>query len=94
MNDSRSVLVAVFFFPLACAVWGKQWTGWNLVVHCDNAGAMAVVNSGYSRVDGIMHLLSCLFFIRARFQLSVRAIHTPGQGNMIADMISWNIMLA
>jgi hypothetical protein len=29
-----------------------------VVVHCDNAGAVAAVNSGYSRVP---HLLQCLF---------------------------------
>ena len=50
---------------LACAVWGKNWAGQVVKVHCDNSGAVSVVNSGYSRVPQMMHLLRCLFFIQA-----------------------------
>ena len=32
-----------------------------MVCHCDNLGAVAAINSGYSRIN----LLICLFFIRA-----------------------------
>ena len=38
----------------------------------------------------IMHLLRCLFFIRAFFHLSVRAVHVPGAQNGWADAISRN----
>ena len=48
---------------LACAVWGRQWSDCMVVVHCDNEGAVTAINSGYSRVAPIMHLLCCLFFI-------------------------------
>jgi hypothetical protein len=48
---------------LACATWGREWRNSTVVVHCDNAGAVAAVNSGYSRVPQIVHLLRCLFFI-------------------------------
>ena len=51
---------------------------------------LAVVNSGYSRVTRIMHLLRCLFFIRALFQIEVWAVHTPGRLNCKADAISRN----
>ena len=51
-----------------------------MTVHCDNTAAMAVVNSGYSRVPEIMHLLRCLFYIRAHLELEVWAVHTPGVG--------------
>ena len=60
------------------------------MVHCDNTGAVAAVNSGYSRVPGIMHLLRCLFFIRAHFELTVWAVHIPGKLNTWADAISRN----
>ena len=33
--------------------------------HCDNTASVAVVNSGYSRIAGIMHS-RCLFLIRVR----------------------------
>ena len=75
---------------LACAIWGRYWAGRAVRFHCDNTGAVAVVNSGYSRIPEIMHLLRCLFFIRARFQVEVWATHTPGVQNGMADAISRN----
>ena len=54
----------------------SYWSG-HSVVHCDNMGAVAVVNSGYSRVPAVMHLLHvrCLFFIRARFNMPSSSAH-------------------
>ena len=75
---------------LACAMWGVNWAGGSVTFHCDNAAVVAVVNSGYSRAPEIMHLLRCMFFIRARIQLDVWAVHTPGAQNGIADAISRN----
>ena len=75
---------------LACAVWGRGWMGQAVEVHCDNTGAVAVVNSGYSHTARIMHLLRCLFFIRAQFQVELWAVHIPGIQNSMADAISQN----
>ena len=50
---------------LACGVWGVSWQNSQVLVKCDNQGAVAVVNSGYSKVQAMMRLLRCLFFIRA-----------------------------
>ena len=49
-----------------CAVWSSMWRNTSVVVECDKQGAVAVVNSGYSKLRPIMHLLCCLFFIRSR----------------------------
>jgi len=73
---------------LACSVWGYKWRGNRVMCHCDNAGAVAAINSGYSRVPSIMHLLKCLFFIWALFELEVEAVHVPGAFNGWADAIS------
>ena len=75
---------------LACAVWGPQWRLSSVVVHCDNESTVAVINTGYSRVVKIMHLLRCLFFIKARFNMWVKALHVPGRDNIVADAISRN----
>ena len=42
---------------IACAVWGGLWVGRAVTVSCDNTGAVAAVNSGYSRSPQLMHLL-------------------------------------
>ena len=73
---------------LACAVWGTDLQNETVTVHCDNMGTVAIVNSGYSRVPGIMHLLRCLFFIQARFNIALWAVHVPGVQNTWADDIS------
>ena len=57
-------------------------------VQCDNQGAVALVNSGYSKVPQLMHMLRYLFFIRATFNFSLRAVHVPGKDNILADAIS------
>ena len=73
---------------LACAVWGRHWCNSSVRVYCDNMGTVSIVNSGYSRVGSIMHLLRCLFFIRARFNFHLEAVHIPGAHNHLADAIS------
>ena len=75
---------------LACAVWGEFWREKVVHVHCDNLGVVALVNSGYSKVPEIMHLLRSLFFIRAQFQIDVMAVHVLGAENRLADAISCN----
>ena len=75
---------------LSSVILGAALRGQRVTVHCDNAGAVAVVNSGYSRVHGIMHLLRCLFFIRAYYEFSVQAVHVKGVNNVWADAISRN----
>ena len=76
----------------ACTLWGPDWQGSSVVLHCDNMGSVVVVNSGYSKVPQIMHLLRCLFFIRAHFSLSVRVVHVLGVENGWGDAISHNLL--
>ena len=73
---------------LACAIWVKHWQGLSVMIHCDNMGIVAVVNSGYRREQPIMHLLRCLFFIRATYQFSLYATHISGDQNSWADALS------
>ena len=35
---------------MACVIWGPRWRQSAVTAQCDNEGAVAVVNSGYSRV--------------------------------------------
>ncbi len=89
-QDGRIAWKELLPIVLACASWGRQWRGGVVTMHCDNTAAVAVVNSGYSKVPEIMHLLRCLFFVRASLELEVWAVHVPGVENGIADAISRN----
>jgi len=57
-------------------------------VHSDNEAVVAVVNSGYSKDPQMMHLVRCLFFVLAMWDISLHACHIPGILNTVADAIS------
>ena len=54
---------------LAAIAWGKMWQGSTILARCDNEAVVAVINSRYSRDEQLMHLLRCLFFTEAKFQI-------------------------
>lgn len=90
LHEESILLQQLLHIVLACAVWGPEWRGSSVTMHCDNMGAVAAVNSGYSKVPQIMHLLWWLFFIWAFFGLSVWAVHELGLQNTRVDAISCN----
>ena len=75
---------------IACILWGKQWSGKAIQVHCDNQAVVEMVNSGHSKDMEISHLLRCLFFITAAFEITLVASHIQGKDNVKADAISRN----
>ena len=75
---------------LAMMVWGEYWKGQEIECRCDNMAVVAVINSGCSKELIIMHLLRCMFFVAAHFDLRLRATHIPGVTNAAADALSRN----
>ncbi len=73
---------------LACILWGEVWRGCRVTAHCDNMAVVEVVNSGYSRDSVMVQLLRILFFVKARWEVEVKAVHVPGQRNILADALS------
>ena len=59
-------------------------------MHCDNQAVVEMVNSGHSKDMEISHLLRCLFFITAAFEITLVASHIQGKDNVKADAISRN----
>ena len=58
---------------------GQKWFGQSLLVQSDIIATVAMVNSGVSHNSETMHLLRCLAFIVAKFQLSFAAAHILGE---------------
>ena len=75
---------------LSVALWGRQWAGRSVQCFCDNAAVVAVVNSGSSKCERVMHLLRSLFFITARHNIFLVSRHIPGVENIVADALSRN----
>ena len=80
-------ITAKEFLPivLGVAMWGPRWKGRTVLYHCNNA---AVVNLGRSRMDRAMHLMLCLSFLLARWEVSLICRHIPGVENGAADALS------
>ena len=51
---------------------------------------MRIVNSRYAKDPLLAHILRSVFFITAKYNFDIAAIHTPGKLNTIADAISRN----
>ena len=70
---------------LACAAWGKMWSGLHIKCRCDNQVEVAGIQSRTSRVKGIIHLLRCLVFIEASYNFHLTAQYSDTHANHLAD---------
>ena len=75
---------------IAAAIWGYHFRGKAIHVKSDNVAAVAAINNQTSSVKEVCHLLRCLAFISARFDLRLIASHIPGHLNGTADALSRN----
>ena len=73
---------------IACAMWGPGWRGKTVLCRCDNAAVVAILRSGTSKHPMAMHLMRCLFFFTAFYQIYLVASHLPGKMNTAADALS------
>ena len=73
---------------IACAVWGKNWQGKTVRFRCDNAAVVAIINSGRSKEPTVIHLMRCLSFFLAHFNVFIFSEHLPGKQNEAADSLS------
>jgi len=75
---------------LSCAVWGPLVPGKSIEFKCDNKGLVDAINKGSSEEPMVMHLLRCLWFFSAFFEVRISVSHIPGVLNSTADMLSRN----
>ena len=69
-------------------MWGHLWKGKTVRCLCDNAAVVAIIRSGSSKDPVAMHLMRCLFFFTAVYQLVLAPQHLPGKDNAAADHLS------
>ena len=77
---------------LACAICGPFWAHKSVEISCDNLSVVNIIKAKASRDQYIMHLLRCLDFFTANFDIRLRAIHIVGAINTADDAISHNSM--
>ena len=57
---------------LSCAVWGPLLVRQRVLLLCDNLSLMSAINTGSAKAPIIMHLLCCLWFFCAYFNIPCR----------------------
>jgi len=70
---------------MSCAVWGP------LLIRSfksDNTSIVAAITKGSANDDLCMHLLRCLWFFVAYYDISISIVYVPGHTNCTADHLS------
>jgi len=75
---------------MSCALWGPLLSNKTLEFKCDNRGLIDAINKGPSKERVVMHLLRCLWFFSAFYEITIRTSHIPGALNTAANMLSRN----
>ena len=75
---------------LALLAWGRNWSGHQVTCHCDNQVVVACLRSRTSKVNGLMHLLRCLWFVEAKMGCFLRPMYIDTHTNILADALSRN----
>jgi hypothetical protein len=68
--------------------WASFWRDSSVVIHTDSTVTKAILNKGRSRHPYVNKLLRHMFWLCAKYNFSVRAIHIPGRINTIPDTVS------
>ena len=87
---SNSSIMAKESVPIifSCIVWGRKLSKQQVNFRCDNLSLVVAINKGSSKDTLVMHLLCCLWFFVACFDITVFATHLPGVTNITADCLS------
>ena len=75
---------------LSCAVWGPLIARKTTVFQSDNCSLVDAINKGSSKDPMVLHLLRCLWFFTAIYDMQIIAKHIPSVINTSADMLSRN----
>ena len=67
---------------IGVALWGEQWQGSSVQCWCDNAAVVAILKTGWSRDERVMHLMRSLFFLLAIHNMTLVGSHIAGRQQM------------
>lgn len=68
--------------------WAPRWRNCSVIIHTDSTVTKAIINKGRSKNKFINACLRNLFWLSVRFNFTIRAIHVPGQVNILPDTVS------
>lgn len=81
-------LYELYPIVMAAVLWGHQWSKKRILVNCDNAATVEIINKGRSKVPFIMRFVRKLVWHEAECNFILRAKHLPSVSNTLADSLS------
>ena len=75
---------------LSCSVWGRLLNRKKVQFFCDNLRLVDSIRKGASKDNIVMHLLRCLWFFTAHYDIHITVTHLPGVQNTAANLLSRN----
>ena len=75
---------------LSCSIWGRLLNRKKVQFFCDNLGLVDSIWKGASKDNIVMHLLICLWFFTAHYDIHITITHLRGVQNTAADLLSRN----
>lgn len=86
---SRSITFKeLYAITAAVNTWATHLAGYNILFHCDNMSVVNILSTGTSKCRHIMSLVRYLFYVCAKHNIMLRAVHIPGVQNSWADALS------
>ena len=73
---------------MALAIWGNQFKGKRILVHCDKASIMQIMAKCSSKSKSMMVLVCSLAMFGMQHNFDLHLQHIPGVNNGIADALS------
>lgn len=73
---------------LAAKRWAPQWANHRVLIHSDNQAAVHIINKGTTANALIMEELRDLFWLSARHNFHITALHIEGLRNTVAEALS------
>ena len=65
--------------------WAPCWQSQHVIILCDNATAVHIINKGTSAHPVVKHAPRQLFWLSAIYNFRFTAVHIPRQHNVLAD---------
>lgn len=87
-TKSSMALFELYPVVVAAVLWGHLWCRRKIVVNCDNAATVDIINRGRSKVPFIMKFVRKLIWLEAKHSFVIKARHILGVSNSISDSIS------
>ena len=73
---------------LSYAVWGPFLARQKVLFQCDNSGVIVALQKGSARNSTVMHVLCCLWFFVAHYNIVLMSEHIAGVDNCTDDRLS------